>query len=450
MRQSNPPPTKAAVSAAGIVSTSRGRRALLVGIAAYDHFSHLTGPIEDAFQIRDLLQYHANREPNFDCRLLLGSASETTSDTDADRQDIHLSYGVTHSRLRGALEELFAFEGMVLLYFSGRGYLSEQGSYLVTQDGTDALPGMLMHDVLELANRSPAREIVLLIDSPFANHLGEPDSKLLASAEWDEPNVYLREGITILAATKPNDDAIEIDGRSVFSRLLLGALKGGAADVRGSVTAASTYAYIEQALGPWQQRPVYKSHATQLSPLRLCVPDISDEDLRQLPQLFSTPSAQLALDPSYEVTSPEAQPDHVQIFRLLKRYQVARLVRPVFSFDVDLYFAAIQSHSVELTPLGQFYWQLVKEGRIGDSLFRSRPNRLAMPVPDAESVAKLFHDTYERLAPFFDYETREATRAPWEQIPEQNKRLMITVVTEILSQLFTVQAADDVDTNEEQ
>src|SRR5690349_17229692 len=98
------------------------RRALLVGIAAYDRFPHLTGPIEDVFAMRELLQYHANREPNFDCHLLLGAPTQTIADSKTDSQGPHLAYGGTYNRLRSALEELFAFEDMVLFYYSGHGY----------------------------------------------------------------------------------------------------------------------------------------------------------------------------------------------------------------------------------------------------------------------------------------------------------------------------------------
>ena len=57
-------------------------------------------------------------------------------------------------------------------------------------------------------------------------------------------------------------------------------------------------------------------------------------------------------------------------------------------------------------------------------------------MPDAESVAKLFHETYERLAPAFGYETRKRTRVLWEQVPERNKHLMIATVAEVLAMLF--------------
>jgi len=50
----------------------------------------------------------------------------------------------------------------------------------------------------------------------------------------------------------------------------------------------------------------------------------------------------------------------------------------------------------------------------------------------AEELAQLFHETYERLAPEFDYKTREASAKPWADVPETNKKLMIAVCAEIL------------------
>jgi hypothetical protein len=44
-----------------------------------------------------------------------------------------------------------------------------------------------------------------------------------------------------------------------------------------------------------------------------------------------------------------------------------------------------------------------------------------------EDVAQLFHDTYERLAPEHGYETRKASAVPWEDVPTNNKSLMIAV-----------------------
>jgi len=49
----------------------------------------------------------------------------------------------------------------------------------------------------------------------------------------------------------------------------------------------------------------------------------------------------------------------------------------------------------------------------------------------AEAVARAFHETYERLAPSFSYETRKASAVPWEQVPENNRALMTAVAAEV-------------------
>lgn len=51
----------------------------------------------------------------------------------------------------------------------------------------------------------------------------------------------------------------------------------------------------------------------------------------------------------------------------------------------------------------------------------------------AERIARAFHERYETLAPRYGYETREASAKPWEQVPAENKALMVGVVSELLS-----------------
>lgn len=52
-----------------------------------------------------------------------------------------------------------------------------------------------------------------------------------------------------------------------------------------------------------------------------------------------------------------------------------------------------------------------------------------------ENLAQLFHENYERLAPEHGYETRKASAVPWEQVPENNKQLMIAVAGQVLDRL---------------
>jgi hypothetical protein len=400
------------------------RRALLVGINHYDYIKpDLNWCTGDALSMREMLGFHANHDTNYVCRVLLGS----------QRPGGKLDERVTFNRLRKALAELFAYDGEVALYFSGHGIHRSKGVYLATQDSMPALPGILVNDLLTMANQSPAREVLLLLDCCYAGALGEPSD----SDEATLANMYLREGVTLIAASRAHETALEREQHGVFTRLLLGALESGAADLRGMVSAASLYTYVEQALGPWDQRPVYKSNASRLSPIRYCVPEIDDDDLRRLPLLFPKPDHQYGLNRTYEVTQPSALPAHIEIFNLFKRYQLVRLLRP--SLGRNLYDTAMSETPVELTPLGRFYRKLAIDGLLGRTPNAASSRREIMPgqvIPNAESVAKLFHETYERLAPTFGYETQLATRVPWEDVPERNKRLMIAVTAEILAMLF--------------
>jgi hypothetical protein len=55
------------------------------------------------------------------------------------------------------------------------------------------------------------------------------------------------------------------------------------------------------------------------------------------------------------------------------------------------------------------------------------------PATTAEALAQRFHETYERLAPRFGYETRRESAVPWAEVPEQNRKLMTAVCAELLA-----------------
>jgi hypothetical protein len=65
---------------------------------------------------------------------------------------------------------------------------------------------------------------------------------------------------------------------------------------------------------------------------------------------------------------------------------------------------------------------------------RTLKGQLSHFVIQPEQLAQLFHETYERLAPEFGYETRKETAVPWSEIPKDNnnKHLMIAVCSAIL------------------
>lgn len=317
------------------------RRALLVGIDHYKDLSPLAGCVADATAMQDFLDVHEDGSPNYDCRLLVSSQTH-----------------VTRTVLRASWNELFDhFEGDALFFFSGHGSLTRVGGFLATYEWERNDPGLPMDELLTLANQSKARSVLLILDCCHSGCLGNP-----AILQGVESQAHLREGVTILAASRPSEPSLENDGHGVFTNLVLGALSGGAADVRGRVSAASIYAYAEQALGPWDQRPLYKSHADRLSPVRLCEPSVPDSLLRELPKLFKKADSLFRMDPSHERTHPSAKPQHVEVFDKLKVLRNARLL--VTEEKKDLYFVALGSGWVKLSPLGRSYWNLAKSKRL--------------------------------------------------------------------------------------
>ena len=154
----------------------------------------------------------------------------------------------------------------------------------------------------------------------------------------------------------------KLHGEGVFTSLLVGALQGGAADLRGHITPGSLYAYVDEALGAWDQRPIFKTNVSTFAPLRTIAPKVPFEQMRKMTEYFESPDAAHELDPSYEDTEESADPEKVKIFKILQKFQSVGLVVPV---DADyMYFAAMESKSCRLTALGYQYWRLVKEKKL--------------------------------------------------------------------------------------
>ena len=227
------------------------RLALVVGIDDYPT-APLSGCVNDAEAVADLLRTHADGSPNFDVRFVTAPNSK-----------------VTRASLKELITDLFGKQDcdVALLYFSGHGTESDLGGYLVTQDAAKYDEGVNLTDVLTLANNSPARERMIILDSCMSGAFGQVPATGSSSAS-------LAEGITILTASKSGQLSMEQGGRGVFTELLCGALDGGAADVLGHVTATSVYSYVEQALGPWNQRPLFKAHLSNVVPLRKAQPAV--------------------------------------------------------------------------------------------------------------------------------------------------------------------------------
>ncbi len=55
-----------------------------------------------------------------------------------------------------------------------------------------------------------------------------------------------------------------------------------------------------------------------------------------------------------------------------------------------------------------------------------------------ETMAMDFHFAYEQLAPNFQYDTRKESAVSWDQVPKNNKELMIATCSKILKDLKSI------------
>jgi hypothetical protein len=317
------------------------RRALCIGIDEYA-FGPLNGCVNDAQRMNAVLERNQDSSPNFDCKTLIAPHGQSDA--------------VTRTILREHLQRLFKDPADVALFhFSGHGTINNLDGYLVTQDAKKYDEGVAMGDILRLANDSKAREVVILLDCCFSGQLGNPPA-------IDNTKSSLREGISILTAGRGDQVSVETGGGGVFTSLVIDALEGGAANLLGAVSAPAVYAYVEAALGAWDQRPLFKAHVSSVVELRCCTPPINRHILRRLPMLFPLPAEDVALDPSHEHTSPMAVAANVFKFKALQALSRVHLVVPVDA--PSMYDAALQSKACRLTPSGRYYWRLAKDNRI--------------------------------------------------------------------------------------
>ncbi|CAG0983604.1 hypothetical protein PHYC_01901 [Phycisphaerales bacterium] len=318
------------------------RRALCVGIDLYT-FGALRGCVSDAERMAALLAKHEDGTPNFECKKLVAP--------NGGGNDI-----VTRVKLKQAIEQLFKDKADVaLLHFSGHGTENNLGGYLVTQDAKAYDEGVAMADVLKLANDSKADEVVILLDCCHSGNIGNVPA-------IDNAKALLRDGVSILTASRGDQVSVEASGSGLFTSLVGDALEGAAADLLGEVTASSIYAFVEGALGAWDQRPLFKAHVSKVVALRKCQAPIDTALLRELPVLFPVPAEDLPLSPEFESTCEKKDDAKNKIFCKLQTLSRFHLVVPTGADH--MYYAAMHSKACRLTASGRYYWRLAKDNRI--------------------------------------------------------------------------------------
>lgn len=323
------------------------RKALVVGINYYQHGSPLFGCVDDAHSVKAILERHGDGSVNFDIRLFTG-----TGPTDA----------VSRSDLKDHIKKLFEDDSEIaLFYFAGHGHIETTGGYILASDSRRGDEGVSLGDVLIFANESKAKNKIIMLDSCHSGIAGTPPSA--------GQSAVLSEGLTILTASTKDQYATEEDGRGVFTTLLVDALSGVAANLVGDVSPGGVYAYIDQSLGAWEQRPVFKTNVKSFVSLRKVQASIQLSDLQRIVEFFPSPGFQCPLDPSFEPElkgrsegMPAPNPENTRKFAVLQKYNRVNLVVPVDA--PHMWNAAMESKSCKLTVLGEHYRRLVERKRI--------------------------------------------------------------------------------------
>ena len=328
------------------------KKALIIGIDDYENAA-LNGCVNDAVAIANTLEKNGDGSPNFSVRQLVSNETKITTEV-----------------LNQAVEELFTGDAdTVLLYFAGHGIINPvtNTGYIVSQNGFKGAWGMALSDILSLANNAYPRikSTVIILDSCHSGYAGE------IAGLGNEQVAVIGNGVTILTACHREDVAKEEGGQGLFTSILLDGLTGSSADILGRVTPASVYSHVDQTLGPWEQRPVYKANVQTFVTLRQVNPKIPSEVLRRLPEYFPDAAYVFPLDPSYE-PDRENVPDefkhlpvneeHTRIFKELQMCNRHGLIAPI---DAEhMYYAAIQSTGCKLTALGAHFRMLAELKRI--------------------------------------------------------------------------------------
>jgi hypothetical protein len=331
------------------------RKALIVGIDYYQHMSCLEGCVNDAHSVKATLERHADGTINFvQPRILTGTGPTDT---------------VERAALREAVRELFADDSdIALFYFAGHGYIEDSLGFLCASDTKTGDDGVSLYEVMTQASKSPSKNRIVILDSCHAGIAGDR-----ATAKGF---AEIAAGMTVLTASTAEQYAVEGQQNGVpgglFTSLLIDALGGAAANLVGDITPGSVYAHIDQSLGSWAQRPVFKTNVKTFVSLRKAAPPIALAELQALATHFPSPGFEFQLDPSYEPERSEAQrndpglplpdPGNTATFKILQNYVKVNLVRPV---DVPhMWHAAMQSKSCKLTAFGEHYRNLVAQNLI--------------------------------------------------------------------------------------
>ena len=330
------------------------KKALVIGIDAYQGQRALQCCVNDATEVGKLLHRNEDKKVNFEVQMLTSRTANITNELLADTISRFFKSGTNVDT--------------AVLYFAGHGVISPQtdAGYILGIDACKGNWGVPLSELLGLANdaHDHIHSSVIILDCCHAGAAGEVAGMKSSAA-------FIGPGVTILTSCNEDEKAIEGIEHGIFTELLLDGLRGGCADIRGNVTPASLYAHIDQTLGVAAQRPLYKANVQQFVTLRQVAPKIPLEMLLNLPTYFPDPDMVYPLDPSYEPDRKSVSEEfknlpvndeHVVIFKQFQKCNRQGLIDPV---GVEHMFdAAMKSTGCRLTPIGKHYRRLAQLGKL--------------------------------------------------------------------------------------
>lgn len=323
------------------------KKALIIGINYYEHSPSLFGCVDDAHQVKSVLNRNGDGSKNFDVQIYTATGPTDT---------------ISRSEIKDHIKDLFHDDSEIaLFYFSGHGHIESTGGYIMTSDSNRGDEGVSLSEILTLANNSKAKNKIIILDSCHSGIAGD--------SPFSNDNTALAEGTTILTASTKDQYATEENARGVFTTLFVDALNGGAASLLGDISPGGVYAYIDQSLGAWEQRPVFKTNVKSFVSLREVQPSVQLHEIQRITEFFPKAGYEFPLDPTYEPEMkgrsegmPDPDPENTWKFEILQRFNRVNLVVPVDA--PHMWNAAMESKSCKLTVLGEHYRRLVEKGRI--------------------------------------------------------------------------------------
>jgi len=212
------------------------KHALLIGVDEYEDSSipDLGNPLHNIFALSEILV-----NPR------VGEFS---------RKNVEILSNPTYKTAKRAIFELFSKaqrDDLIVLYFSGHGFLQEQQLYLPLQDSEKGyldLEAISAHFIASQMSKSRAKKQVIILDCCHAGAFEPP------------PGLKPSVNAIILTASDKTEYAWENqDGRfSLFTQNLIEGLKEGKIDCdsSGQVTVEEIYRYIRRKLSHSKQNPL--------------------------------------------------------------------------------------------------------------------------------------------------------------------------------------------------